>query len=258
MSLAIVLAAGCGSRSGSEMPKSLRYLAGKLWILWQLEALEEAGIGSALLVTGYRAEAFPSLPLVDRRVHVDQWQSSGPMASLHRALCDIDDQPLLIAYADCLWHPDWIRALEACTSDIALCVDRAWEKLWSIRFSDPLEDAESMAIAGAGRHQRLLAIGERRVRRSDIEAQFMGLWRVSKTGCTMLRNRLNSIPSPELRRLDSTALLRSWLPVTPITAVVGEGSWIEFDQASDLALYERRLGDERFLHDPRRAPRWPD
>ena len=257
MTLAVILAAGRGARSGSDGPKSLQMLAEKTWQQWQRDALEAAGVGQSLLVTGYSADAFAMLPN-QRHVYHAKWATSGPISSLWTALDAIPDQPLLIAYADCLWHPDWIARLIACEADIALSVDLDWNALWSRRFADPLSDAETLIMRGNGVHRWLHSIGAKPLNTHEIEGQFMGLWRVSAQGCSTLRNFLRHLIGDDLAQLDSTALFQRWLEFAPIACVVGAGAWLELDHRSDLDAYEHAMTTEDFSHDPRRPPRWPD
>jgi len=54
--LAIILAAGRGTRMGSELPKVLAEAAGRPLVRWVLDALAEAGVSDRIVVVGYRAE----------------------------------------------------------------------------------------------------------------------------------------------------------------------------------------------------------
>lgn len=54
--LAIVLAAGKGTRMGSDLPKVLSKAAGKPLLAWVLDALAAAGVADQIVVVGYRAD----------------------------------------------------------------------------------------------------------------------------------------------------------------------------------------------------------
>ncbi|TWU28503.1 sugar phosphate nucleotidyltransferase [Bythopirellula polymerisocia] len=54
--LAIVLAAGKGTRMESELPKVLVPVAGRPMIRYVIDAIHSAGVGRILVVVGYRAE----------------------------------------------------------------------------------------------------------------------------------------------------------------------------------------------------------
>jgi bifunctional UDP-N-acetylglucosamine pyrophosphorylase/glucosamine-1-phosphate N-acetyltransferase/UDP-N-acetylglucosamine pyrophosphorylase len=54
--LAIILAAGQGTRMGSDLPKVLLEVCGRPMVCYVLDAVREAGISRLLLVIGYRRE----------------------------------------------------------------------------------------------------------------------------------------------------------------------------------------------------------
>lgn len=261
----IILAAGRGSRLGphsESSPKCLTPLCGRAWLDWQLDALLAAGATSATLVSGHAAEMLEPRPAIAHIVHHANWAATGPVASLYAALDPGDDErELLIAYADCLWHPEWIVRLREAASGIAISSDLAWSLLWRERFADPLADAESLVLRPLAIDTRerwaLREIGARVRDQSAIDGQFMGLLRVCGSARMLLRTHLGSLPEEALERLDMTALL-SMLVATgeDIEVVSGAGAWIELDHASDLALYERMSTAAAWPHDWRQPPRW--
>ncbi|MFM8633202.1 MAG: NTP transferase domain-containing protein [Planctomycetia bacterium] len=54
--IAVILAAGKGTRMGSDLPKVLHEAHGKPLVRWVLDALEAAGIADRIVVIGYRGE----------------------------------------------------------------------------------------------------------------------------------------------------------------------------------------------------------
>lgn len=252
----LMLAAGRGSRLGPARPKCLTVLAGRTLLSWQIEALRAAGATRITLVTGYEAAQLQAQAGIDACIHHADWAHTGPVGSLAAAVDAVDGQgDCLIAYADCLWHPDWPRRLHKARLPLALPCDRAFAQLWQARFSDPLLDAETLRMEDCGDHWRLREIGQRAVQLADIEAQFMGLLWVRRDAQAWLRERLAALTDEERRRLDLTALLSRWLQAgVEIEALPGRGGWIELDRPEDLALYARRAQDADWTHDWRRAP----
>lgn len=255
---ALILAAGRGSRLGPNHPKCLTQLAGRALLNWQIEALRAAGAERITLVTGFAAEQLSAYPGLDATVHHGDWAQTGPVASLAAGLDALDGRSdWLIAYADCLWHPDWIARLRTARLDLALPCDCAFASLWQARFPNPLSDAETLRMQPCGDHWRLLEIGQRAESLEDIQAQFMGLLRVRGRAQLLLRMTLAALDSVLLRALDMTSLLSRWLDAEiPIEAVPGHGGWIELDRPTDLALYAERAQDPDWLHDWRRPPAW--
>ena len=54
--IAVIMAAGRGTRMGGDLPKVLFEAAGKPLVRWVLDALEAAGVTDRIVVVGYRAE----------------------------------------------------------------------------------------------------------------------------------------------------------------------------------------------------------
>ena len=54
--IAVIMAAGRGTRMGGDLPKVLFEAAGKPLVRWVLDALAAAGIADRIVVVGYRAE----------------------------------------------------------------------------------------------------------------------------------------------------------------------------------------------------------
>lgn len=54
--IAIVLAAGKGTRMGSDLPKVLAEAAGRPLVSWVLDALDAAGVRDRIVVVGYRGD----------------------------------------------------------------------------------------------------------------------------------------------------------------------------------------------------------
>jgi|CXWL01.1.fsa_nt_gi choline kinase len=266
----IILGAGRGSRLGSDaLPKCLTPLAGRAWLDWQLDVWRAVGAEAITLVTGYAADTILAHAQITRRVHHARWGETGPVASLHFALvgarasahsADPHGDEILVAYADCLWHPDWIRHLRTASAGIAISSDRDWLRLWEERFADPLSDAETFEVAELGGgdvgHKRLTGIGGRTPTIAHIQGQFMGLLRFCGTGVDALRGTLARLSDAERDALDMTALLTLLLREgQTIEVVAGRGGWVELDHRSDLALYELRSADPNWSHDWRRPPR---
>lgn len=262
MTALAILAAGRGSRLGSRAdahPKCMTPLLGRPWLHWQLDACLQAGLCDITVVTGHAAEALPAHPAISRRVHQPNWAHAGPVASLWAALAHRPDIPLVVAYADCLWHPQWLRWLVRAQAPVALTVDVCWSVLWSARFANPLVDAESLQLgpqnADWPRSRALRSIGARSARMDEIEAQFMGLLRFDAAGVAHLRAWLSGLAPSERDRMDMTGMLSRWLAQgVAIEAITGGGAWLELDHASDLALYQAALAQPGFRHDFREPP----
>ena len=239
----IILAAGRGSRMGehtARKPKCLVELGGRPLLLWQLAALREAGVSDISVVCGYKGEQL--LELSSREggfacVVNPLWESGNMVSSL---LCAADwarEDDCVVSYADILYPADHARALLACREPLALTYDTLWEKLWSLRFADPLDDAETFREEGG----RLTEIGGRTRDPADIQGQYMGLFRLRPEGWRAVE-AFCSRRDVAVEKLDVTGLLRSLLERgVPVGAVPVAGRWCEVDNGDDLVLYREKL-----------------
>jgi len=244
---AIILAAGRGSRLGSitaEQPKPLTSLAGKPLLEWQIEALRSAGVDAIHLVSGYCSEALE--PYGDSRLFNPHWATSNMVRSLLRADALLSTEPMLVCYGDIVYRPDIIQSLISSPAPLAMTYDQNWWSLWSARFDDPLSDAESFRQADG----HLLSIGEKVRDRQQIEGQYMGLLKFTPGGWQQVRALLDGLVPDQVDKLDMTSLLRRLLEQgTPIAAVPISGGWVEVDNPSDIALYERLIATPGWSHD---------
>ncbi len=115
MSLAVILAAGMGTRLRDEhadQPKGFIELANRPIIETSLLHLERAGINDIVMVTGFAAEYYQRLAVryegLVRLVHNPDYANSGSMYSLYCARHAIGDDFLLLE-SDLIYEP---RALD--------------------------------------------------------------------------------------------------------------------------------------------------
>jgi L-glutamine-phosphate cytidylyltransferase len=146
--------------------------------------------------------------------------------------------PVIVSYADIFYRSELVRGLEGAPGQLVISYDRAWRRLWTRRFADPLADAETFRINAAG---QLLEIGGRTTRIEDIEGQYMGLLKFTPAAWHTVETLLSTLEAPIRDRLDVTGLLRRLLSGKQLAiATFGtDGQWGEIDNPEDVALYER-------------------
>jgi len=90
--LAVVLAAGKGTRMGSDLPKVVFEAAGRPLVRWVLDALETAGVSDRIVVVGYRAElveaALAGIPGVSFALQREQRGTGDAVAAAATAIED--------------------------------------------------------------------------------------------------------------------------------------------------------------------------
>jgi choline kinase len=246
---AVILAAGRGSRMGhlgDDRPKCLVELEGRPLIERQIAALSRGGVDEIGVVRGYRAEMIhrPGLFYFAN----EQWAETNMVMSLAAAKPWLSSGSVIVSYADIFYHSDLIRGLAAASGELVISYDRAWRRLWTRRFADPLSDAETFRIDGAG---QLLEIGGKTMRIEEIEGQYMGLLKFTPPAWNAVEMLLGTLDTATRNRLDMTGLLRRLLAGKnlPISTFATDGQWGEIDNPEDVALYQTMIREGELVLD---------
>ncbi len=240
---AVILAAGRGSRLahlGDDRPKCLVELEGKPLIERQMAALRRGGVDEIGVVRGYRAEMidFPGLCYFAN----DRWAETNMVMSLAAAASWLRAGPVIVSYADIFYRGELVRGLAATPGELVISFDRAWRRLWTRRFADPLADAETFRMNAAG---ELIEIGGKTTRIEEIEGQYMGLLKFTPAAWSTVEALLGTLDPAIRDRLDMTGLLRRLLAgkEIPIGTFGTDGQWGEIDNPEDVALYKELIGE---------------
>lgn len=241
----IIVAAGRGKRMGhltDHNPKCMITFCGRPLIEWQLAALHATGLTDITIVGGYMASRIEA-PGV-RQVTNPEWETTNMVYSL---MCTRDvflsGAPVVVTYADLLYQPRLLTALLEKAGHIATVVDLNWLDLWRLRFSDPLDDAETLRISD---RNTIDDIGRKPERLEDIEGQYVGLTYFSPEGAAQFAETHRSISqwdeSKSARDCYFTDVLRALISRdVAIQAVATDSGWLEFDSGYDLTVYQDLL-----------------
>ena len=247
--ICVLLAAGEGRRLlplTAERPKCLVELAGRSLLARQLSVLESVGLEHIVVVTGYRAEQIEALGLETR--HNPRFASTNMVHSLMCASEYLDGRDdVLVAYSDIAYEPRIAHALLDVDRPLATTVDTRWRELWSLRMEDPLSDAETLRLDGAGNVREL---GDRPQGYADIEGQYMGLIRLRRDFAPTFAQAYRELPAARCAggadpsRIQMTEYLQHLIDAGhELHAVLVERGWLEIDSTEDLASYERSFRD---------------
>jgi L-glutamine-phosphate cytidylyltransferase len=249
MMRAVILAAGRGSRMGhlgDDRPKCMVELEGKPLIERQISALRRGGVDEIGVVRGYRAEMidFPGLAYFAN----ERWAETNMVMSLAAAATWLRSGPVIVSYADIFYRGELVRGLAGAAGQLVVSYDRAWRRLWTRRFADPLADAETFRINAAG---QLLEIGGKTTRIEDIEGQYMGLLKFTPPAWSAIETLLSTLDGAIRNRLDVTGLLRRLLAgkELPIDTYGTDGQWGEIDNPEDVALYQDMVREGELVLD---------
>lgn len=249
----IILAAGQGSRlrpHTNDRPKSMVELAGKALISHQLEAMQAAGIAcdDIAIVTGYKKEYQEKLGF---KTFVNpEYMTTNMVYSLFCAEDWMaDDEDLLIAYGDIVYDPIVMQTLLNTKGDIVLTADLEWQKLWAARAEDFISDAETFRINSAG---LVSEVGKRPKSLADIDAQYMGLIKVSAAKIKdfkeafATRNAAARADSTNCDNMYMTDFLNDLIYAGwRVRPALITGGWLELDTVSDLDLYASLLDSQK-------------
>lgn len=232
----IILAAGRGSRMGSltgNLPKCRTLLFGKELIEWQLDALREGGIEEIAIIRGYLSATFDfDLKYFEN----ERWANTNMVRTLISASQWLESETNIISYSDIVYSSDSISALMNGKGDIVITYDPNWHELWSLRFKDPLSDAETFKIQDGV----ITEIGNRANSIDEIEGQFMGLIKITTNGWKKINRYLNFYSTKEIDQMDMTMLLGGLINFgIDVHVVPISDRWMEVDSESDLKIYEQ-------------------
>ena len=244
---AIILAAGRGSRMGeatASKPKCLNLLAGKELLRWELESLSKANIENVTVVRGYRSYMLEgNFETIDNT----RWNETNMVASLFCVSSGENDQSTIISYSDIAYASDHVKRLNTSQHDITITADLNWEHLWKLRFENPLDDAETFK----SKESKLMEIGGKTTDIKDIEAQYMGLLKLTPKGWETMYKLYQSFSDEKKDKMDMTTMLNELLKnKESIHVVFVEGKWCEADNYSDIVAYEKELEkNNNWIHD---------
>ena len=235
---AIILAAGRGSRMGdltTNKPKCLLKINGRSIIDYQLEALTSAGADEIGLITGYKSSQLAGI--ADKTFFNDEWDQTNMAYSLTFAHDWLSRNECLVSYSDIFYDVAIASQLTKSESQIAIAYDPHWEHLWSQRFADPLDDAETFQIS---RDSFLLKIGDKPKNLDEIHGQYMGLWKFKPEGWEIFKEILNKSFLKRSKSVHLTRVLQDAIDQgIKVKTVPNLGPWGEVDSENDLNLYNQ-------------------
>jgi len=237
----VILAAGIGNRLKpltNTKPKCLVEIGGKSLLSWQLSVLNDAGINNINIVTGHKYKKI--INLKDNRINKVFINNNYLKNNMVKSLLvskELFSSPLLISYSDIIYSSKIITEILKYKGTNSIIVDIGWFKLWSKRFINPLDDAETLKF---DKNFNLIDIGKKTKIIKEIMAQYIGLIHFNK-------DTLNFIADLDLKKmiddnLYMTDLLRILLTYKiEIKIIPVQRGWLEVDTLEDLILYQNEL-----------------
>lgn len=239
---ALILAAGQGKRLGKaskNRPKCLVELFGKPIISKQLEILKSNNIKDINIVTGYKSNLLDELNL--NTYHNKDFEKTNMVFSMFQAsdLFDSNETDLIVAYGDIIYEKGNLKKLINSKSSVSIMVDLNWKKLWSKRFSNPLDDAETMIFDD---DLNIIELGKKTDSYNDIQGQYTGLIKFDKNYLKKIKDVYIDIQNSNLidhKNMFMTDFIQLLINKNfKVTASLVEGGWLEIDTEGDIDCYQ--------------------
>lgn len=237
---AIILAAGQGARLRpltNDRPKCMVEYQGRPLLAHVVEALRANGVDDIVVVRGYRPQAIvcPGVRYRDN----PRFASTNMVHTLFCAEAELEHD-VIISYSDIVYGHDVVARLLAAEGEFNVVIDREWRSLWQRRMSEPLSDAETLRLGPGG---RILELGKKARSYSEIEGQYIGLFRVrgaALEGFVRLYRELDPgalYDGKDYENMYMTSLIQAAIDRgLPVTAVPIHGGWLEIDAPTDLQI----------------------
>ena len=244
----IILAAGEGKRLRpytNEIPKCMVRLAGNHMLSHQLSSIRKCNIVSddIALVGGYKMEALEKFSL--QKFKNPKYSSTNMVTTLFCARNFMKhDEDLVISYGDIVYEEKVLRAVLDCNEEMCVTADKEWERLWRLRMSNPLEDAETFVM-----DDKLLIseLGKKPTSFSQVQAQYIGLIKISKSTMARVTAFYESLDKGKLYdgqvydNIYMTSLIQMIIDnLVDVKPVFINGGWIEIDSVEDIRAYNKK------------------
>lgn len=243
---AIILAAGQGTRLRpltDDKPKCMVKVKGKPIIDYTLDNLSACGISDINLISGYKYEVlhdYCKKRVSDFFINTN-YKTTNMVHSLFCAEKIFNDD-LIISYSDIIYSKKNLNKLIKSKYPISVIVDLDWRKLWSKRMSDPLTDAETLKLDSKN---NILELGKKPKNYDEIEGQYIGLIKISKTVTEKIKDFYQNLDkndlydSKDFPNMYMTSFIQLIIDrLMPVKAVLVRGEWMEFDTIADIKSYE--------------------
>lgn len=253
MTKVIILAAGQGTRLKpltDTRPKAMVPLLGRPLLHHLLASFRQAGLEDITIVGGYMVDR---LDAQGCKVVVNSLFASTNMVESLFCAADalVGGTDVIVSYSDTVFEPKVLKRLIEGhgDSDLTVTSDRSWHRLWSLRMGDPLADTETFRFSADG---RLIELGKKPRQMSDIQGQYMGLFRISGRRIADLKavyeglDRSRSYDGKTASQMYMTSLIQLLIDQGwKVDVAEVDGGWLEVDTLSDLETYERLAAEGR-------------
>ena len=247
----LILAAGEGKRLRpytNEIPKCMVKLAGYSLLSHQLSSIEKCNISvnDIALVGGYQINALGKFNL--KMFKNFRYSSTNMVTTLFCAREFMTyGEDLIISYGDIIYEEKVLRAVLDCDDAMCVAADKEWERLWRLRMSNPLDDAETFVMDD---ELVIRELGQKPTSFSQVQAQYMGLIKIRGDKVSELINiydRMDKEADYDGQNFDNmymTSFIQYLINTGwQVKAKLVKSGWLEVDTINDLKCYEQMAKD---------------
>ena len=245
----IILAAGEGKRLRpltNENPKCMVELFGKSILETQINIFKKFDIDKICIVRGYQKG---KINFQDVKYYFNEkYDSTNMIETLFCAEEEFNDT-IIISYGDIIYEREIIKKMIENNENFSVVVDKNWQKLWKIRFENPLDDAESLVL---DKNELILELGQKVENIDNIQGQFIGLMKFQNDGIIDIVNfykKMKLIANSSINPLNPnlpfeksfmTDFLQGLIQNDQkLNAVIIKNGWLEIDSLKDYDLYQK-------------------
>lgn len=229
-----IIILGAGKPFSGERPSALVEApwTSRRVLDWLLDAFAGLGEAEFHFVGGYRLEEVVArYPNIYFSVN-PEWKRSGAVGSLLSAPLDAGREAY-VCYADTVFSPEVVSALEASAADIVLCIDRQWRERYEGRSAEDLARAEKIILRSDGR----MELG-RRIDPAVADGELVGVFRFSARAITAVKELGRELAGGDIGRSDMPSLIsRLASRGLSVCNVENPGRWAELNAPQDLARF---------------------
>lgn len=243
----IIVAAGQGTRlrpMTNDKPKCMVEYNNKPIIDYILDVAIGCGIENIAIVNGYKKEVLESY-VSNKTVTFftnNEFNKTNMVSTLFNAKEFMDDD-IIISYADIIYEEKILEKLIVSKNEFSVVIDKKWRELWSLRMENPLEDAETLKVLD----NKIVELGKKPNNYDDIEGQYIGLLKISKSSLPKVIKFYESLDKTKLydgQDYDNMymttfiqMIIDNLMEVKPIFI---NGGWIEIDSVEDMEMYNQK------------------
>ena len=246
----IILGAGEGKRLRpltNDKPKCLVEFFGKTLLERQVSIFRKCGIKDISVVTGYNSDLFENINLELNYINNKKFASTNMLYSLFCAEKKFSDETI-VSYGDIIFQEKVLKKLINSKDNFSITIDKNWKKYWSLRFDNPITDAESLKINDEG---YITEIGNEIKEITEIQGQYIGLMKFQKSAITSIKlffKKCQKLYEEEkINILNSNVSFDNSFMTDFLQGLIKNGEklksveinngWLEFDSIGDYRLH---------------------